>query len=156
MLPRVPPSPADPPPMGGKADAQFWIKRLVQLSMGAMKALVSEALFEQLWGMSGLPFSIVPFGEWTLSRSAPLLGRLVVIVGVSEHLTEQQVVEELVEGTVRDLPEIARARLSMLCVQCLAKRVHDEGQRSDGNPAPPGAREVHDQLALEFVTSLCC
>ena len=44
-----------------------------------------------------------------------------------EHLTEQQMANELVEGMVWDLPEAARAWLSMLGVQRLAKRVQDEG-----------------------------
>ena len=35
-------------PMGGEADAQFRIERLVQLSTGAIKALVSEAAFKHV------------------------------------------------------------------------------------------------------------
>ena len=50
-----------------------------------------------------------------------------VVANVLEHLTEQQVVNELVEGTAQDLPEVARARLSMLGVQRLAKQVQVEG-----------------------------
>ena len=143
-------------PMGGEADAQFRIERVVRLSTGAVKALVSEAAFEQLRGASGTPFSVAPFGEWTVSGGAPSPGRSVVVAGVPEHLTEQQVAEELVEGTARDLPEAARVRLSTLRVQRLAKRVRDEGRRPDGNPAPPGAREVRDRRAPEFVASRCC
>lgn len=56
--------------MGIEADAQFHIERLVQLLMGAMKALVLEAVFEQLWGMSGSAFSVTPFVEWTISGGA--------------------------------------------------------------------------------------
>ena len=59
-------------PMGGDADAQFRIERVVRLSTGAVKALVLPAAFEQLRGASGAPFSIEPFGEWTISRGAPL------------------------------------------------------------------------------------
>ena len=143
-------------PMGGEADAQFRIERVVRLSTGAVKALVSEAAFEQLRGASGTPFSVAPFGEWTVSGGAPSPGRSVVVAGVPEHLTEQQVAEELVEGTARDLPEAARVRLSTLRVQRLAKRVRDEGRRPDANPAPPGAREVRDRRAPEFVASRCC
>ena len=66
--------------------------------MGAVKVLVSEAAFEQLWGVSELPFSNVPFWEWIVYGSAPLAGRSVVVAGVLEHLTKQQVADELVEG----------------------------------------------------------
>ena len=75
--------------MSGKADVQFHIEHLVRFLMGTMKALVSEAAFEQLWGMSGSAFSIMPFGEWPISRAAPLLGQSVVIAKVLEHLTKQ-------------------------------------------------------------------
>ena len=129
-------------PMDGEADAQFRIDRLIRLSMGTVKALVSEAEFEQLQGASGVPFSVVPFGESTVSGGAPSPARSVVVVGVPEHLTEQKVAEELVEGMAGDLPEAARARLSTLWVQRLTMRVRDEGQRPDEHPAPPGAREV--------------
>ena len=61
----------------------------------------------------------------------------VVVVGVLEHLTEQQVADELVEGTAHDLPEAAWARLSMLRVQCIAKWVRDEERRPDRNPMAP-------------------
>ena len=75
--------------MSGKADMEFHIERLVWLLMGAMKAEVLEAAFKQLWGMSGSAFSIMPFGEWTISRVAPLLGQSVVVAKVLEHLTKQ-------------------------------------------------------------------
>ena len=143
-------------PMGGDADAQFRIERVVRLSTGAVKALVSPAAFEQLWGASGVPFSVAPFGEWTISGGAPLPGRSAVVVGVPEHLTDEQVAGELIEGTAGDLPEAIRARLSTLRVQRLTKRVRDEGRRPDGNPAPPGARKVRARGAPEFAPSRCC
>ena len=143
-------------PMGGDADAQFRIGRIVRLSTGTVKALVSPAAFEQLRGPSGAPFSVVPFSEWTVSGGAPSPGRSVVIAGVPEHLTDEQVAGELVEGTAGDLPEAIRARLSTLRVQRLTKRVWDVGGRLDGNPAPPGAREVHARRAPEFAPSRCC
>ena len=143
-------------PMGGEADAQFRIDRLARLSTGAVKALVSEAAFEKLRGASGAPFAVEPFGEWTVSGGVPSPGRSVVVAGVPEHLTEQQVAGEIVEGTARDLPEAARARLPTLRVHRLTKRVRDGGRRPDGNPAPPGAGEVSDRRAPEFVTSRCC
>ena len=143
-------------PMGGDADAQFRIERIVRLSTGAVKALVLPAAFEQLRGASGAPFSIAPFGEWTVSGGAPLPGRSAVVAGVPEHLTDEQVAGELVEGTAGDLPETVRAQLSMLRVQRLTKRVQDAGGRPDGNPAPPGAREVRARGAPEFAPSRCC
>ena len=126
-------------PMGGDADAQFRIERVVRLSTGAVKALVSPAAFEQLRGASGAQCSVAPFGEWTVSKGAPLPGRSAVVAGVPEHLNDEQVAGELVEGTAGDLPEALRARLSTLRVQRLTKWVQDEGQHPDGNPAPPGA-----------------
>ena len=143
-------------PMGGDADAQFRIERVARLSTGAVKALVSPAAFEQLRSASGAPFSIAPFGEWTVSGGAPSPGRSAVVAGVPEHLTDEQVAGELVEGTAGDLPEAIRARLSTLRVQRLTKRVRDEGRRPDGNPAPPGAREVRARGAPEFAPSRCC
>ena len=143
-------------PMGGDADAQFRIERVVRLSTGAVKALVLPAAFEQLRGASGAPFSVEPFGEWTVSGGAPSPGRSAVVAGVPEHLNDEQVAGELVEGTAGDLPEAIRARLSTLRVQRLTKRVRDAGGRPDGNPAPPGAREVRTGRAPEFAPSRCC
>ena len=79
-----------------------------------------------------------------------------VVAGVPEHLTDEQVAGELVEGMAGDLPEALRARLSTLRVQRLTKRVRDAGGRPDGNPAPPGAREVRARRAPEFAPSRCC
>ena len=143
-------------PMGGDADAKFCIERVVQLLMRAVKALVLPAALEQLRGVSGAPFSIAPFREWTVSGGAPSLGRLVVVAGVPEHLTDEQVPGELVERMAGDLPEVVRAWLSMLRVQRLTKRVRDVGGRPDGNPAPLGAREVHARRAPESAPSWCC
>ena len=142
--------------MGGDADAQFRIERVVRLSTGTVKALVLPTAFEQLRGTSGAPFSIAPFGEWTISGGAPLPGRLVVVAGVPEHLTDEQVAGELVEGMVGDLPKTVRAQLSMLRVQRLTKRVRDAGGRPDGNLASPRAREVRTRRAPEFTPSQCC
>ena len=72
--------------------------------MGLVKAHVSEAAFEQLWGASGLAFTIVLFGEWNVSKGAPSLGESMVVTRVPEHLTEQQVVDELIEGMVWAFP----------------------------------------------------
>ena len=105
---------------------------------------------------SGAPFSIMPFGEWTVSGSAPSPGRSVVVAGVLEHLTDEQVAVELVEGMAGDLPKATRAWLSTLWVQHLTKWVRDEGRRPDGNLAPPGAREVRTRRAPEFTPSRCC
>lgn len=62
-------------PMRGDVDTEFRIERIIRLSTGAVKALVSEATFELLWGASGAPFSATLFGEWTVYRGAPLLGQ---------------------------------------------------------------------------------
>ena len=70
-----------------------------------------------------------------------------------EHLNGEQVAGELVEGMAGDLPEALRAWLSTLRVQRLTKRVRDVGGRPDGNPAPPGAREVRTGRAPEFAPS---
>lgn len=78
-----------------------------------------------------------------------------VIAGVLEHLTKQQVADELIEGTAQDLPKVAWAQLSMLHIQLMVKQVRDEGWRPDGNPVPPGAREMRDRRAPKFVTSQC-
>ena len=60
-----------------------------------------------------------------------------VVMGVPERLIEQQAVDELAEGVARNLLEVARARLSMLHVQRLAKRDPDERQRPDSYLASP-------------------
>ena len=78
-------------PMGGEADVQFCIERVVRLSTGAVKALVSPTAFEQLRSASGAPFSVAPFGEWTISGGAPSPGRPAVVTGMPEHLTDEQV-----------------------------------------------------------------
>ena len=77
--------------MRADANVQFRIERIVRLSTGTVKVLFSEAVFEQMRGASGAPFSVALFGEWTVFRGAPSLGQSVVVVGVPEHLTEQQV-----------------------------------------------------------------
>ena len=142
--------------MGGDANAQFCIEHIVRLSTGTVKVLVSPATFEQLRGASGALFSVEPFGEWTVSGGAPLPGRSAVVVGVPEHLKDEQVAGELVEGTAGDLPEVVWARLSMLRVQRLTKWVRDAGGRPDGNAAPPGARQVRARRTPEFASSRCC
>ena len=116
----------------------------------------SPAVYKQLRGAWGKAFLIVPFGEWTVSEGAPSPGRSVVVTGVPKHLTEQQVAAEVVEGTMCDLPEAARARLPSLRVQRLTKQVRQEGPHPEGDPAPPGARKVGHGPAPEFVTSWCC
>lgn len=85
-------------PMRADANAQFCIERIVWLSMGAVKVLFLEAVFEQMRGASGAPFSVALFREWTVFRGAPLLGQSVVVVGVPEHVTEQQVGMNLLRG----------------------------------------------------------
>ena len=81
------------------------LKRAVRLLTGVVKALVLPAAFEQLRAASRAPFSVAPFGEWTVSGGASSPGWSMVVVGMPEHLTDEQVAAELVEGTEGDLPE---------------------------------------------------
>ena len=75
-------------------------------------------------------------------RGCPFAGTVGGGRGCAGAPNDEQVVGELVEGTAGDLPEAVQAWLSTLQVQRLTKRVRDAGGRPDGNPAPPGAREV--------------
>ena len=140
-------------PMGGDTHAQFRIECIVQLSTGAMKALVLPAAFEQLRGASGAPFSIAPFREWTVLGDAPSPGRSVVVAGVPEHLTGQQVADELVEGTFpRQFgPGCPRFRLSASPSGCGTR-----GGAWTGIWRPREQERCVPGRAPEFAPSRCC
>ena len=142
--------------MGGDDDVKFRVDRIVRLSTGTMKVLLSAAAYESLKCSGTSSFPIEPFGDWHVSAVAPSPGRSAVIAGVPEHLTEQQVATELVEGSARELPENIRDQLQTLRVQRMAKRVRDGGSHPDEDPAKPGARKISRGPAPKFVTSRCC
>ena len=142
--------------MGGQDDVKFRVDRIIRLSTGAMKVLLSAAAFESLKCSGTSSFPIEPFGDWHVSAVTPSPGKSAVIAGVPEHLTEQQVAMELVKGAAWELPENIRDQLKTLRVQRMTKRVRDGGSHPDEDPANPGARKTSRGPTPKFVTLRCC
>ena len=87
-------------PVGGDNDTRFQLESLVRLSTGAFKVQLSTAAYDFLRTQGTKPFDVSPFGTWAIAGGATAPGSSMVVTGVPEDLSEQEVADGLAGGTV--------------------------------------------------------
>ena len=144
------------PMEGADDDERYRIDSIVRLSTGAFKMQLSPAAMTTVRSQGAKPFDVSPFGTWAVASGATPPGSSLVVAGVPEDLSEQEVATALVMGTERTLPDTLRPSVRELRVQRLKKRVRSDAGPPGDRTAPIGAREVRAASAPEFAPSRCC
>ncbi len=141
-------------PQGGSDDALFRIDKCVRLSTGSFKVQLADAAYDMI--KSEKTVELPPWGVWDIGVDVLTQGPSLVVTGVPEGLSEQDVKEQIVEGTSPNVPEGAQAHLQAIKIQRLNKKVREDPLARKGRDSPQGARKGASPTSPEFVTSRCC